>query len=209
MMHEREDPATLRGAHIIGERELSFVSSAQAKRTARRRQNVIFSIMAIAVLVAFIAATLSFTGVLKIGGRPTPVQADEQPAEPIANPACPTSIFNYQDPASFKVRVLNTTTISGLAGRTAEALKNRGFQISATTSGLDRYEDKVAVVLAGPQGYAQALTIQRQVPGSEFVYDEMMYGTEVDLALGTGFEHLVKERKLNTAPGTLECIAQQ
>ena len=67
--------------------------------------------------------------------------------------------------------MLNTTTISGLAGRTAEALKERGFQISATTSGLDRYEDKVAVVLAGPKGYAQALTIQRQVPGSEFVYE--------------------------------------
>ncbi len=205
MMHEREDPATWHGAHIVNERELSFVSNAQAKRRARKRQNVIFSVMALVVLVAFVAATLTFTGVLKIGGSSNQLQAQAQPAAVIENPACPEANFAYQDPASFKVRVLNTTSVSGLAGKTAEALEKRGFKISATSSGLENYQDRVAVVLAGSSGYAQALTIQRQVPGSEFVYDEKMYGTEVDLALGSGFENLVKERKLNTAPGALTC----
>jgi len=204
-MREKEDRGTLHGAHIVGEQELSFVSDTQAKRRARKRQNIIFSTMAVIVLLAFISATLVFTGILKIGGTAQAGQEARMNPAQIKDKACPGIDFTYQDPGSFSVRVLNATDVAGLAGDTAKALEKRGFDVAGTSSGMNDYADSVAAVFAGPKGYAQALTIQRQVPGSVFVFDPKVYGTQVDLALGAQFESLVKERKLDTKPGPLVC----
>ncbi|WP_313813945.1 LytR C-terminal domain-containing protein [Glutamicibacter sp.] len=204
-MREQEDRGTWRGAHIVDEQELSFESDAQAKKRARRRQNIVFSSMAVVVLLVFLAATLVYTGVVKIGDTAGVGQAsDNGPAE-IKNQECPDLDFVYQDPGSFKLVVMNTTDTAGLAGKTAESLEKRGFKIADTTSGFEEYSDQVATVFAGPQGYAQALTVQRQVPGSVFVFDPKSYGTQVSLALGSKFDYLVKERKLDTTAGKLTC----
>lgn len=208
-MRKQEDRGTWHGAHIVNEQELSFVSDAQAKRRARKRQNIIFSTMAVVVLLAFLTATLVFTGILKFGDTAGASQASGNAPTKIKNAQCPEVNFSYQDPGSFKVRIMNTTDIAGLAGNTAESLEKRGFNIVETTSGMGEYSDQVATVFAGPKGYAQALTVQRQVPGSVFVYDEKAYGTQVSLALGTQFDYLVKERKLDTKPGKLNCAPQE
>ena len=47
--------------------------------------------------------------------------------------------------------------------------------------------------------------MQRQVPGTVFIYDEKKWGSRVDLALGEKYEGLEKERKLDTSDGKLVC----
>lgn len=204
-MGEREDPGQWHGAHIVDEQELSFSSDGQAKKRARRRQNGIFTVMALLVVAVLVGAVLVYNGTWQLGSAPAAeAEPSPSPAE-IENAQCPGIDFTYQDPDSFKIRVLNTTSIPGLAGDTAKSLEERGFEISSLTSGWKSLSGTVGAVIAGPDGYAAAFTVQRQVPGTVFIFDEDKWGDKVDLALGEKFEGLQKERKLDTTAGKLVC----
>lgn len=203
-MRKGEDPDQWRGAHIINGEDLSFSSDDHAKKTARRRHNAVFLGLAALVLAVAVGAVLITTGNLSLGAKPTAADQNQAPAE-IKNAKCPEVDFTYQDPTSFRIRVLNTTDIAGLAGNTAKSLEDRGFKISSLTSGWESLSGTVGAVIAGPDGYAQAFTVQRQVPGTVFIFDEKKYGSNVDLALGEKFESLQKDRKLDTSAGKLVC----
>ncbi|MEG1443779.1 MULTISPECIES: LytR C-terminal domain-containing protein [Micrococcaceae] len=205
MMRDRDDPGQWHGAHIVDEQELSFSSDGQAKRRARKRQNIVFSVMALLVIAVLAGAVLVFNGTLKLGGEPAAVASPKPSETKIENPKCPAIDFKYQKPSDVEIRVLNTTDISGLAGDTAEALEKRGFKISSLTSGWKSLSETTGAVIAGPDGYAQAFTVQRQIPGIVFIYDEKKWGSRVDLALGEKFDGLEKERKLDTSEGKLVC----
>ena len=204
-MRDRDDPGQWHGAHIVDEQELSFSSDGQATKRARRRQNIVFSVMALLVIAVLVGAVLVFNGTIKLGAEPAAVESPGPSEAEIENPNCPAIDFKYQTPAEVEIRVLNTTSIPGLAGDTAKALEKRGFKISSLTSGWKSLSDTAGAVIAGPDGYAQAFTVQRQIPGIVFIYDETKWGSRVDLALGEKFEGLVKERKLDTSDGKLVC----
>lgn len=201
---DRRDPSSWHGQHIVSEAELAFQSDGQAKKRRRSRQNVVFTVMAALVVVVFVVSVLIFTGNWPWNKDQTPQAASDAPAN-IENPVCPDVNFKVQDPGTVMVRVLNTTGESGLAGSTAERLKERGFTITSVTESASDYAEEVGAVIAGPKGYAQALSIQRQVPGAVFVFDKDRRDDRIDLELGAKFEGLEKERKLNDAPGKLRC----
>ncbi|HCH47564.1 LytR C-terminal domain-containing protein [Glutamicibacter arilaitensis] len=205
MMRDREDPGQWHGAHIVDEQELSFSSDGQAKKRARKRQNIVFTVMALLVIAVLTGAVLVFNGTLKLGGEPTAAQSPTPSETKIENAKCPAVNFKYQKPGDVEIRVLNTTDISGLASDTAKALEERGFKIFSLTSGWKSLAGTTGAVIAGPDGYAQAFTVQRQVPGTVFIYDEKKWGSRVDLALGEKYEGLEKERKLDTSDGKLVC----
>lgn len=204
-MRKSEDPDQWHGAHIVNGQDLSFSSDHKAKKSARRRQNIVFMAMAVLVLAVTVGALLIATGNWKPGAKPTVANEVTPSPTKIENTKCPEVNFSYQDPASFRIRVLNTTEISGLAGDTAKSLEDRGFKISSLTSGWNSLSNTVGAVIAGPDGYAQAFTVQRQVPGTVFIFDEDKWGDNVDLALGEKFESLQKDRKLDTSAGKLVC----
>ena len=202
---EKNDESTQwHGARIISEKELAFTSDARAKRKLRTRHGVVMGVLLALVLAAAAGALLVFSGIWDIDGSRRAAPAEPQRAQ-IANAQCPEVDLQYLDPASVKVRVLNATEQAGLAGSTAQALEKRGFTITSVSSGWDEYADSVGAVIAGPQGYDAALTVQRQVPGAVFVYDESKHDDRVDLAVGAQFTSLEKERKLNLSPGRLSC----
>ncbi|WP_404288952.1 LytR C-terminal domain-containing protein [Glutamicibacter arilaitensis] len=201
---DRRDPSSWHGQHIVSESELTFQSDLRAKKRRRTRQNVVFSVMASLVVLGFVAALLIFSGNWPLAKGPVADTVDEVPVK-IENPVCPDVEFKVQDPASVMVRVLNTTGKSGLAGDTAEKLKERGFTITSISESASDYADEVGAVVAGPEGYAQALSIQRQLPGAVFVFDKDRRDARIDLEVGAKFEGLEKERKLNDAPGKLRC----
>ena len=201
---DRRDPSSWHGQHIVSESELAFQSDLQAKKRRRTRQNVVFSVMASFVVLGFVAAVLIFTGNWPLAEEPAEDAVADTPVT-IENPVCPDVEFKVQDPASVQVRVLNTTGESGLAGATAETLKERGFTITSITESASDYANEVGAVIAGPKGYAQALSVQRQLPGAVFVFDKERRDARIDLEVGAKFEGLEKERKLNDAPGKLHC----
>lgn len=204
-MREREDPGEWHGAHIVDEQDLSFSSDRKAKKRARRRQNAVFSVMAVLVIAVTVGALLIVTGNWNPGAEATTEETAEPAPAKIENVKCPEVDFSYQDPQSFRIRVLNTTNISGLAGDTAKSLEERGFKISSLTSGWTSLSGTIGAVIAGPDGYAQAFTVQRQVPGSVFIFDPEKWGSTVDLAVGEKFEGLQKDRKLDRSAGKLVC----
>lgn len=204
-MREREDPAEWHGAHIVDEQDLSFSSDQKAKGRARRRQNAVFAVMAVLVMTVTVGALLIATGNWKPGADATAADTAEPTPVKIENAKCPEVDFSYQDPQSFKIRVLNTTNIAGLASDTAKSLEERGFKIASLTSGWDSLSATTGAVIAGPDGYAQAFTVQRQVPGAVFIFDPEKWGTTVDLAVGEKYEGLQKDRKLDTSAGKLVC----
>lgn len=201
---DRRDPSSWRGQHIVGEAELAFQSDLQAKKRRRSRQNIVFSVMAAMVLVVLVVSVLIFTGHWPWAEDQSAQKNADAPVK-IENPVCPENNFKVQKPAEVEVRVLNTTGQSGLATSTAERLKERGFVITSVTESASDHADEVGAVIAGPRGYAQALTIQRQVPGAVFVFDQDRRDARIDLEVGKKFNGLEKERKLNGAPGKLRC----
>ncbi|WP_421014755.1 LytR C-terminal domain-containing protein [Glutamicibacter creatinolyticus] len=203
---EPQDANTWHGQRIVGEDELSFQSDAQAKRRRRRRQNAVFGALSALVAVVLVVALLVFTQKIQLPGqRQTPAAADQQ--QPIANPDCPQRDFTYLDPSEVEVRVLNAGGQNGLGGSTAQKLSQRGFQIALTTSAVSDYADTVGAVVSGPQGYAQALTLQRHLDGAVYVFDKDKRGAQVDFEIGAKFAEMTKTRRLDKTPGPLQCAA--
>lgn len=200
---DRDDARSWHGQRIVGERELDFHSDERAVRRRRLRQNTVFAVLALLLVVVLALALLVFSGRLQLPGQQPPATATG--VEPITNAQCPQRDFDYLQPAEVRVRILNTTGVSGLGGRTAQILEERGFRISSVTSASGDYSEQVGVVVSGPGGYAQALSLQRHLPGTLYVFDETKRDDLVDFEVGAEFSELTKQRRLDTAPGQLVC----
>ncbi|MCY1463896.1 hypothetical protein D9M71_818520 [compost metagenome] len=58
---------------------------------------------------------------------------------------------------------------------------------------------------SGPDGYAQAMTVQRHIKGLTYVYDVKRPGKTVDVVVGTKYKDLVNAKSVNKKPGKLGC----
>ncbi|WP_338785405.1 LytR C-terminal domain-containing protein [Streptomyces sp. DG1A-41] len=101
------------------------------------------------------------------------------------------------EPRTITVNVLNATTRSGLAKKTADELKKRGFKIGDVGNAPQQYDKKVKGpgVLLGP---ASALdtslpVLGTQLPGAERRTEAARKGAAVDLVIGDGFKELAKK----------------
>lgn len=90
-------------------------------------------------------------------------------------------------PQDVRVRVLNATAVSGLAGTTAKELSARDFQVVKVANDPKKLPvEGVARIRYGPKGEAGARLLLVYVPGAELAPDERT-GRIVDLALGDAF----------------------
>ncbi|MFJ4568216.1 LytR C-terminal domain-containing protein [Streptomyces caelestis] len=101
------------------------------------------------------------------------------------------------EPRAITVNVFNATTRSGLAKKTADELKKRGFKIGDVGNATKQYDKKVKGpgVLLGP---ASALdtslpVLGTQLPGAERRSEAARKGAAVDLVIGDGFKELAKK----------------
>ncbi|MFI7104070.1 LytR C-terminal domain-containing protein [Streptomyces sp. NPDC050161] len=116
-------------------------------------------------------------------GRP---DEGRKPARPAAGPPLP-------EPATMTVNVLNATQRSGLAKRTADALKKRGFMIGKVGNAPAAYDKKVTTsgLLLGPKAAAdgQLKVLGTQLTGARQQTDDRK-DTAVDLIIGDAFKDL-------------------
>lgn len=204
-MARNTDPNDWHGHRIITEDELvspEFTTDARIKRRRTIRHGIILGFAVLVLAAALVLAYLVNTRALIIDAL-EPKPAAEAPVA--VNEACPTTEFAYIAPGKVKVNVMNATQVPGLAGATATKLKKRGFKVGEVGNARLSKVEVVGAVTSGPDGYAQAMTVQRNLKGLTYVYDAKRPGTTVDLVVGTKYKDLIKEKSVNEKPGKLGC----
>ncbi|MEV5437206.1 LytR C-terminal domain-containing protein [Streptomyces sp. NPDC052682] len=111
------------------------------------------------------------------------------------------------EPRGITVNVFNATTRSGLAKKTADELKKRGFRIGDVGNAPKEYDKKVkgTGVLLGPTAARDtALSVLgTQLPGAERRTDPARKGAAVDLVIGNAFKELAKKPDADKALAAL------
>jgi len=173
---------------------------ARARATRRRhlqqRQTVIFGTLIAVMLVVGLAAGAMWVGIL-----PSPISvAIESPEETSSTDAqpCPPDGATYVPLEEISANVLNGTTEAGLAGRTTEALANRGVAVGRTANADSAFKG-VARILAGPKGLPAAFTLAELFDGAEVEVDSREDET-VDVILGSEFESLRPKEEISIDP---------
>ncbi|MFJ6074718.1 LytR C-terminal domain-containing protein [Streptomyces sp. NPDC093065] len=106
-------------------------------------------------------------------------------------------------PGQVTVNVLNATTRSGLAQKTADELKKRGFRVGDVSNAPKEYDKKVTGtgLLLGPAASLKtSLTVLgTQLPGAEHRADAARKDAALDLIIGNGFKGLAKPADADAA----------
>ncbi|MFI9269709.1 LytR C-terminal domain-containing protein [Kitasatospora sp. NPDC052896] len=113
-------------------------------------------------------------------------------AAPVTGPPLPASTAIPQ-PQAVTVNVYNATDKSGLAARTADELKQRGFTIGKVgnaPSALDKKVPGSVQLISGPAGAGAATLLGAQVAGSATMTDSRTDAT-VDFVIGDGYNALL------------------
>lgn len=94
------------------------------------------------------------------------------------------------------IRVLNASGRTGLAGRTAEFLTERNFNVLVTG---DHESARMPSIRFGIEGLDAAITLKAHAPTAVLILDERA-GTSVDFILGSQFEGLIPLDDVNLDP---------
>jgi hypothetical protein len=107
--------------------------------------------------------------------------------------AAPAAGKPLPKPAALTVNVFNATERSGLAKRTADELKKRGFKIGKIGNAPAAYDKKIkgSAILLGPATAADGplKVLGTQLAGAQQKTDARK-GADLDLIIGTGFKNL-------------------
>ncbi|GLW68847.1 membrane protein [Kitasatospora phosalacinea] len=118
-------------------------------------------------------------------GAPASAAASGAPAPVPSNTAVP-------QPAAVTVNVYNATDKSGLAARTADELRKRGFvvdKVGNAPAALDKKVPGTAQILSGPGGLGAATLLLSQVAAATATEDTRTDAT-VDFVIGDTFSAL-------------------
>ncbi|MFD4659285.1 LytR C-terminal domain-containing protein [Kitasatospora sp. NPDC058444] len=99
------------------------------------------------------------------------------------------------------VNIYNATTKAGLAGRTAEEFKKRGFVIGKVGNApaeLDKKVPGTAQVIAGPAGAGAGTLVGSQIAGAAVTADARADAT-VDFVIGDSYNALLDETQAAAA----------
>ncbi|MEU9117926.1 LytR C-terminal domain-containing protein [Streptomyces sp. NPDC048483] len=109
-------------------------------------------------------------------------------------------------PGALTVNVFNATPRSGLAKRTADELKKRGFKIGKVGNAPADYDKQVkgAGIVLGPKAAANGplKLLATQLTGAEQKTDNRK-GTDIDLIIGSAFKDLTKAKDAQKAVAQL------
>ncbi|MFI8188350.1 LytR C-terminal domain-containing protein [Streptomyces sp. NPDC085946] len=120
-----------------------------------------------------------------------------------AGPSPSPSARPLPEPRGITVNVLNATTRGGLAKKTADELRKRGFRIGDVGNASKEYDKKVkgTGVLLGPAAALDTSlpVLATQLPGAERRTDAARKGAAVDLIIGDGFKALTTKADADRA----------
>jgi hypothetical protein len=169
------------------------ITEADKATAVKTRRVILVLLIILAIFTAFLAVVWNRTG------QWTPRWSADEGA------VCPLQIMAPASPQDTKVNVYNGTSREGEAAEVAKTLDDRGYQVGRVGNGQAQAGQKSgsALVVTGPKTVAQALSVQRQVPGSRVVIQPRRWDGQVDLLLTEGFWSLSPDT--NLGPGRVQC----
>ncbi|MEU0741373.1 LytR C-terminal domain-containing protein [Streptomyces sp. NPDC006134] len=175
-------------------------------RPPRRRGRLAFLATACAVALGLLGwGTLQLIDVFTGGGNPASAAGAKTICSPRAS-ASPRAVAP-PEPGRITVNVLNATTRGGLAKKTADELKKRGFRIGEVGNAPKEYDKKVkgAGLLLGPASALKTSlpVLATQLPAAERRTDAARGGAAVDLIIGDAFKELSPEADADRALAAL------
>ncbi|MFC8675059.1 LytR C-terminal domain-containing protein [Streptomyces griseorubiginosus] len=163
-------------------------------RRPRRRGRLVFGVVASVAALSLVGwGTLQLIDVFTGGGDKASAAGPKADcaSKVSASPSAPTATL--PKPGQITVNVFNATQRGGLAKKTADELKKRGFRIGDVGNATAAYDKKVkgTGLLLGP---AAALKTSLPVLGTQVAAAETRTdtrkGAEVDLIIGSAFKNL-------------------
>ncbi|MFF8937802.1 LytR C-terminal domain-containing protein [Streptomyces paradoxus] len=166
------------------------------RRPRRHGRLVVLTVASVVVLGMGGWGTLQLIDVFTGGGRKASAAGDGTDCG-VTTKASPTpSAKPLPQPRTITVNVLNATTRAGLAKKTADELKRRGFKIGDVGNATKQYDKKVkgTGLLLGPAAALDTAlpVLGTQLPGAERRTEAAREGAAVDLVIGDGFKELAK-----------------
>lgn len=130
-----------------------------------------------------------------IGAPSVPASAAASGAPGVSGPpASPVATSTaVPQPQAVTVNVYNATATSGLAARTADELRQRGFvigKVGNAPTALDKKVTASAQVISGPAGMGAATLVGAQVAGATTTTDGRT-DASVDFVIGDGYTDLL------------------
>ncbi|KFJ05724.1 LytR C-terminal domain-containing protein [Bifidobacterium tsurumiense] len=175
------------------------------KAYVRRRQTIVFSVVATVMAVAVIVSSLFMFHVFGLGEQDSPVvkpnygiQAPCAPADQDGNPA------KYVDNSSVSIRVMNGTAFSGFAKAVGEALANRSFNVTSvgnySTTSVER-----TTIYFGKNAIAEAYTLNSNFTDAILQMDDRE-DKLIDVVLGATFKDLQDKQNVPAAGANITNI---
>ncbi|MER5477472.1 LytR C-terminal domain-containing protein [Streptomyces sp. NPDC002734] len=185
------------------------------RRPKKRRRIVALTALPVALLGLLGWGTLQLIDVFTGGDQASAAGASARCA---ARPsASPTPAKVYPRPDGITVNVLNATTREGLAKKTADELKKRGFKIGEVGNAPKEYDKKVkaaGLLMGGPETADTVLPVlDTQLAGAEVRTDPARKPDAkaktpvVDLIIGDAFKDLSAPGDADKALTTLTAPA--
>ncbi|MFF0097380.1 LytR C-terminal domain-containing protein [Streptomyces canus] len=174
-------------------------------RRPRRRGRLVLGVVASVAALSLVGwGTLQLIDVFTGGGDEASAVGSKGDCTTKAD-ASP-SAAPLPKPGQITVNVLNATARGGLAKKTADELKKRGFKIGDVGNATATYDKKVkgTGVLLGPSSALKtSLPVLATQLASAETRTDTRKGAEVDLIIGTAFKSLTSKAAADKALATL------
>jgi hypothetical protein len=201
MARRRKDPSVLHGHRVVTASELDSAlgqpdgGDKDPVRLHRRiRHGVILVLLAGLIAAGIVTALAIMNGQIQV---PTPERSSA------AASLCPDATFDYTPNEKITVNVLNSTSRPGLARTVADEFAGRKFVVGNVGNTTSSYRG-VALIVSGAAGQSAAFSVQRNLPGSDYVQDGRT-DASVDVILTGDYKELAKPELVDQTPGKLSC----
>ncbi|WP_257003701.1 LytR C-terminal domain-containing protein [Streptomyces sp. SA15] len=176
------------------------------RRSRRRGRLAVGLVASVAVLGLIGWGTLQLIDVFTGGDKAT-AAGPKTDCATRATPSASGSAAAVVEPGRITVNVFNATPRSGLAKKTADELKKRGFKIGDVGNATKKYDKKVAGtgILLGPASSVKTSlpVLATQLTTAERRTDATRKGNALDLIIGTGFKELTSRADADKALAAL------
>lgn len=201
MARKPEDITVLHGHQVITGSDLRATFEEQddtQDNPVRLRRHILHGVVLV-VLVGLIAAAIVAALAVMNGQIKLPAAERSRTATSV----CPVATHDYTAPEKINLNVFNSTSRPGLARSVADELAARKFVVGAVGNTTSSYRG-VALVVSGAAGQSAAFTVQRNLPGSDYLQDSRM-DASVDVILTGDYKELAKPELVDQTPGILSC----
>ena len=177
-------------------------------RRPRRRGRLVVVIVACGAVLGVIGwGTLQLFDVFTGGGKKAAAAGPKADCVTKASPSAGAAAADLPKPGQITVNVFNATPRGGLAKKTADELKKRGFKIGDVGNATKQYDKKVkgTGILLGPASSLNTSlpVLATQLTTAERRTDAARKGTTIDLVIGTGFKNLTAKKAADRALAAL------